>query len=504
MPFSHVDHRPTATELDDYAEYKRLRKFHREGKRNAGLTIDLSNMGPQRHAKAAPPIAPAAAPILLQPTPTAGTGVAAPKIIRKGSPRKKKHLHFELPVDRRSLKGRGSPVQVPKVQSLFTSPASFKANDTDYFSSTPSPAREASNLAVSAGSGYSQPRTPSPPKVNFDLGEGMSPATSSELTAASAQKNILEVAPWIDFDAELPVPEEDEVPLSRQISLKVSPIASANMRKGKQRHEKESPPLSPWSNRRKSGGMGRLLLLTPGGRKGDQDPGSRKSIFRSKNPMAKHLDGAGDTANDEEEPVSPKSQPQRTQASSSEGIRVVSPMPIRPYLSSPESPFALGRRDAIYTHGLDDDDEISPIETHSATFSEDNEDDNDFAPLPTNTPSDRFSPSPTHTVHLPSTNNHSLNFSPAKYRTTTSFGDHEDPFTDPPLTDPPQSPLPTTLVSRATTSVDTSTQTAMEKGELATTEDKVKSEKVVFNFPDWGTRKAKEKKDRPDDAPDEA
>jgi hypothetical protein len=457
-------------------------------------------VGPQPPVKAAPPIAPAVAPWLIGPSLTVAAGAAAPKIARKGSSRKKKHLHFELPDDRRSLKLK-NPIQTPKVQSPPTSPASFKANDTDYFFSTPSPARKASNLAVPAASGYSQPKKPSPPKVNVDLEKGKSPATSSDLTAASTQKNIREVAPWIDLEAELHLPEEDEAPLSRQISLKISPTVSSKMHKGKQRPEKESPPMSPWSSRRKSGGMGRTFLLTPGGRKGDQDPGSRKSIFvRSKNPMAKHLDGAGENVNDDEEPVSPKSRPRR-QASSSESIGVVSPIPIRPHPISPESPFALGRRGAIYTDGLDDDDEISPIDTHAAEFPNDNDnDENGFAPLPTNDPRDNFSPSPTHTVNLPSTNTYSFNFSPVNHP-TAALADNDDPFID-----VAQSPFPTSLISRVTTSVATHTHVEMSEA-VSTAKERTKEDaRVVFNFPSWATptTKEKEKRDSLDVAPDEA
>jgi hypothetical protein len=54
--------RPTATEVDDYAEYKRLRKQHRERKRKTiGLTID-NDIGQQLLARVAPPIAPPTLP----------------------------------------------------------------------------------------------------------------------------------------------------------------------------------------------------------------------------------------------------------------------------------------------------------------------------------------------------------------------------------------------------------------------------------------------------------
>jgi hypothetical protein len=109
-----VTHRPTATEVDDYTEYKRLRKQHRDGKRKAvGSTIDLSHIVPQYPTKAAPPIAPPfAAPIVPAigtPLPVTSSALSPvspaipPKIlrIRSGSLTTQKinfrHPHFDLP-----------------------------------------------------------------------------------------------------------------------------------------------------------------------------------------------------------------------------------------------------------------------------------------------------------------------------------------------------------------------------------------------------------------------
>lgn len=474
VPFSEVINRPTATELDDYTEYKRLRKFHRDGKRKAGLTIDISSLAP---AKAAPPIAPPVAPLLRQPNPIAGSESAAPKILRKGSPRKPtfKHLHFDLPDERFSLISR-SPTATPNVPSPVPSPLFFEETDTDYFFAEPSP-HKASKLAGPSTDSFQCAPTP-PANTTFDPDKERSPATRSELTGASVHHNIREVAPWIDFDADLRLPEDIPVPLSRQVSseripplLRSSPtVASRILERNLRLEEDSSPLMSPWGNRRKSIGLGsRAFLLSPNAwRKDDQETDSgRKSIFvRTKNPMAKLFDGAGEH-NDDDEPVSPRTRSRHQTSSSHEGVRVISPIPIRPPIS-PESPFALGRRGAIYSDGAEEHD-FSRTNTHSVSFS------------PTNT--------------------HSFNFSPTNHPSVTSPYDNDDPSVE------STSPwFPMSLISRATTSVATHTHTQIEAGEVVSTSETIKEEgKVVFKYPRWDTPKTKARKKRNslDVAPDD-
>jgi hypothetical protein len=96
------------------------------------------------------------------------------------------------------------------------------------------------------------------------------------------------------------------------------------------------------SGRRKSGDSESYLSPARAGSKRDVES-SRKSIFvRTKNPMAKLFDGAAEMEEEER-----GSRGKKDTSTSSDGTRVLSPVPRRPF--GQESAFAAGRRGVLYT-----------------------------------------------------------------------------------------------------------------------------------------------------------
>jgi hypothetical protein len=310
VPFSEVTCRPTASEVDDYTEYKRLRKLHRDDKRNADLRIDSSTSPLQLATKAAPAI-----PSRISPLPP---GPAASKVLYKGLPPHSptfKQAHFEeLPESRHTAE--------------LPTPGSHQTAE-DYFA-----------LSLRKGSTLLVPGHKPPSPSNASLGSGRT---------GSTQSNIRDVAPWIDFDADLtapdPVPEAAAAP-----ALDLSPTATSPARlKTWQRPARDSPPVSPLSVRRRSGDFKTFLRV---GSKREPIESSRKSVFvRAKNPMAKLFDGAAS-----EEAERTLTCGARSEEEEEEGVRVHSPIPMRPF--SPESPLAMGRRGAVY-EGQSEDSEVS-------------------------------------------------------------------------------------------------------------------------------------------------
>ncbi|KAH4913535.1 hypothetical protein HBH70_115680 [Parastagonospora nodorum] len=314
VPFSEVTCRPTATEVDDYTEYKRLRKLHRDDKRNADLRTDFSTSPLQLATKAAPAIPSPISPLL--------PGPAAPKILYKGLLQRSatsKQAHFE------------DISEIRRTNDVPT-PASHRTTETDYFALSP---RKESTLLVP---GY---KPPSPSNASIASGH-------TGATGASTQSNIRDVAPWIDFDADLTAP--DAVPEDAAApALDPSPTLTSSARlKTWQRPARDSPPVSPLSERRRSGDFKTFLRV---GSKRQPIESSRKSVFvRAKNPMAKLFDGA---ASEEAEGALARGAKSEEEE---ESARVHSPIPMRPF--SPESPLAMGRRGAVY-EGQDGDSEIS-------------------------------------------------------------------------------------------------------------------------------------------------
>jgi hypothetical protein len=201
VPMEVVTKRPTATEVDDYAEYKRLRKVNRDGKHKEPsappIKLDFST-----RLKTAPPVIPA--PSLPKPLPI--DGGTSMNTRRKGL---FKHPHFD----------DEAHVHIPEKEEVV-SPKSISG--TDLLTVAAATAGKSNTLAV-----------PAPPiRINtHHHGHGKadisalgseqhgkaSPAGSNASSAHTSVStfpgiNIREVAPWIDYDVGLtvPLPTEDE------------------------------------------------------------------------------------------------------------------------------------------------------------------------------------------------------------------------------------------------------------------------------------------------------
>jgi hypothetical protein len=324
-----VCNRPTATEVDDYAEYKRLRKQHREDKRKTvGSTMDLSGTVPPLVTKAAPPTAP----------PISTTNIP-PKILRMRSGSTTQRIHFRHP-------HFDLPEEVPHEQINVVSPTNIEESSQFPFS------QRHSTTAV----------TPQPmdrrPNVQGGTDESSIVSIKGSMNSSvntDPLAKIKEVAPWIDFEADLtlpssatpiaPAPTPSLLSTSGTKKKKRNLVNDANMQTPK--HAMDSPPLSTVGERRKSGNFKNMTgFLSPSA--STTKPSDRKSIFmRSRNPMAKLFDGAAsleDEENDNDDvfatgPTVPPPRPQHTTpnrykhhtSSSDVTSRVHSPIPIRTF-----------------------------------------------------------------------------------------------------------------------------------------------------------------------------
>lgn len=348
VPVEEVMRRPTATEVDDYLEYKRLRRVHRDEKRKGPIVVAIKK-DHQHTTKAAtqfPPLQP-----IMPPS-------AAQNVLRRGSPSpllslkfkrrqfgEHSHVHF-------SGQDTVSPMTVARAGQLglATVESNEIAEHTEPHARRPHTGNESS-------------------RGNSNVhGSGAISNNSIAHIAASAQANIREVAPWIDFDAGLTLSSLDNPSsITRDDTTSPVPKPSTEIKKAStkitQRRgaERLGSQRGRRRRRRKSDAMEDTTtsLSPPSWTKKD----TRKSIFqRSRNPMAKLFDGVDDDANPSlsntllnRKPAALRidptaSEPLRREdmASPYGTLRVHSPIPIRPLgLESPLSTFGMVRRDAI-------------------------------------------------------------------------------------------------------------------------------------------------------------
>ncbi|KAF1947453.1 hypothetical protein EJ02DRAFT_333637 [Clathrospora elynae] len=337
-PMEEVTRRPTATEVDDYTEYKRLRRMQRDGKRNRP-SKSFSKTDLQPTMKAAPPIMP--------PQPLAAT----PKV-----------LQTELPIKLRSdMLARLSFEKDPHVHL-----------STDQEVVSPKTVSSADPLSVTMGKSRTL-AVPTWPIIQGrghasfgDASEQNSPVGSNTSSAntefgSTGVQNIRDVAPWIDYDVDLsmPPPSEDSRVIhksSMSPSIKAGAEKDTNDTKsikGVHYSAHDSSIDSPVSSdhhrhdahhmRKKSGDIkGLASYLSPGGSKKD----NRKSTFaRSRKPMAKLFDGSDDAVDDYFGGAGTASIRAELPTSLDSTSSIYSPVPTRQL--TPDSPTCMGRRNAI-------------------------------------------------------------------------------------------------------------------------------------------------------------
>ncbi|KAH6872240.1 hypothetical protein BKA58DRAFT_314118 [Alternaria rosae] len=296
VPMAVVTKRPTSTEVDDYAEYKRLRKINREGKRKSPSTLPVgAKVDFPTPLKTAPPVTPHVIP---KPLPTEATS---------NEPRKGifKHLHFDEEAHVHVLDKEEviSPKSVPEADPLNT--VTMSKSNTLLVPAKPSRTNTHSKADISTPG---EPRRhPSP------AGSNASSAHTHACVNTFPGINIREVAPWIDYDADLslPSPPEDS-PIIHQRPIITQSIAIDSIKTSTSRDTFGTPvetdTSSPVGSGSIDGGMhGRRQdgdfgdHLSPHGHGvGRKDRDKRKSILvRNRNPMGKLFDGVTDDRNEE-------------------------------------------------------------------------------------------------------------------------------------------------------------------------------------------------------------
>ncbi|EMD58764.1 hypothetical protein COCSADRAFT_58043, partial [Bipolaris sorokiniana ND90Pr] len=229
-PMDVVINRPTATEIDDYAEYKRLRKLSRDGKENEAKSAhDNQDLHPK--SKAVHPIMPPTSPHAV-PKPLAFD--LPPSALRKDMVRR---LHFDEEAHIRVI---GDDEALSPKTAPVADPLDFTSVDKNGTLAIPSRSNRGNthkkaDLSSNGPDGRSSP-----------AGSNASSAHTTQTTHTAASTlpkiNVREVAPWIDFDADLTIPEPSEEPLiihQRPIiaQMNITPAGSPKA------HNTESPKL---------------------------------------------------------------------------------------------------------------------------------------------------------------------------------------------------------------------------------------------------------------------
>jgi putative methyltransferase len=351
-------------------EYKRLRKFHREGRRKsheASTSLTQMELQEARHTPPTHPSQPVATSQRLELMPR-----EYPRILHRSIftlPRfdlRKEHFHKQPDVV--------SPGPISDADHFLL------AQSTDTSSVILAQNRLLSNHQQCGNSTSSK-------GGRNQIDTSRKSIASSSGSVANTLPNIRDIMPWIDYEYGITLPSHIEDPpiMHNETSLQAtkSSIKKTNkdsnniVERNIHHHAKYSPPMTSRSDRRKSGDFnGMAGFLSPGASLKGKD--SRKSILmRSRNPMAKLFDGTASVDEEVDEyldntashprqaslhtlQMNPKRDRRKQRASSSDGaIRVHSPVPIRPF--SPETPFPMARRGAIYTNENNDCHLMVPI-----------------------------------------------------------------------------------------------------------------------------------------------
>ncbi|UPX16714.1 uncharacterized protein EKO05_0007102 [Ascochyta rabiei] len=187
VPVEEVSRRPTNMEVDDYVEYKRLRKLHREHKRKAPGELLM----PQQPLKAAPPILP---------LPVSSGSTAAPQSMLRASPSVSRKAAFK------------EPVFDPPIMSQWAD----RPPSTDVVSPMTVPGRQESFFLARPAV---EDKRRSSPATSFDTvshekdTQMLGPSIGSQASSLrSGQSDLKEIIPWIDLEADVPVPSPSNAP----------------------------------------------------------------------------------------------------------------------------------------------------------------------------------------------------------------------------------------------------------------------------------------------------
>lgn len=350
-----VARRPTNAEVDDYAEYKRLRKLHHEHKRKRP---GISPM-PQPAPKAAPPIMPPQLP---------SGPVVASNSLSRGSPNisrtttfrepafnapKALHISDTVPgvdvVSPMSIPDSQEPFFVPKKSGTLAIPSQRDNDDLNWKSSD---------------TAYHEKH----PRV-------LSPGASSLASSTpSGNSDLKEIIPWLELEAEMTIPSSLDAPIvvrDHTIShskdrLKgkageVKPVKSvrrlardARLPSDVSRHsQKEGKKTFATSalNLKLYPAKSILDRMKEKGKDQEKEEERKKISFEK---SAVYFDGSGYSADEElDHLVRPPTRQVRWMRSSlaNDDSQLQSPMPIRTLRAN--SLFAVGH-DLTYSHGIEE------------------------------------------------------------------------------------------------------------------------------------------------------
>jgi hypothetical protein len=355
VPMEQVTCRPTNMEVDDYTEYKRLRKIHRDGKYHGPEPVPIQ----QQVLKAAHAISPLQLPV----SPT-----IVPQSLLRVSPSVSRQTTFREPAfdapsaveDRPSASDVVSPMTIPGLQEFFFAP------------------KKTGTLAIPTPNDKSRPGTPtsSSGMTSHDKQVRVqSPGSISLTSTKSGHSKLRQIIPWIDMEAELPTPPVFDTPplVSEQKTSQPrerleAKAAEMNPVKNVRRLARDSRRLSDLrlqsqNTRARDTANSALnlrlystkpILPILGGKKGketEKDRDKKKIIFGKK---ARFFDGAGYSTDEEDDDHQAVSSRDRCFRSSSvdNGSVLHSPTPIKPL--RPISLFDYGIEHIEFTSPLDD------------------------------------------------------------------------------------------------------------------------------------------------------
>jgi hypothetical protein len=258
---------PSAFELDDYSEYKRLRKVRRD-LRNKGVAGSTD-------ANKITHVPVKVAPVISLPAPILSGRVSS----ARASPDPSRSTTYTF-APGKELSGTSEYV-LGGTSTIATEGDAHVApwNLTDL--SIPA----AISSFVRTETSHSDPYRFHTPSDSKDAG--------SITSTLQSRRSITEVAPWINYDLpHLTLPTTDDLALSKRSTTR-SHFAP---------DQADSPTIDPRKESNKNGGHRYTVLLRPTSSIQDLDPGidlrrkesSKSTLMRSRNPVAKLFDGAED------------------------------------------------------------------------------------------------------------------------------------------------------------------------------------------------------------------
>lgn len=351
VPMDQVTWRPTSAEVDDYTEYKRLRKLYRDQRHEVPQEIST----PQQVVKAAPTIAshqlpaiPTTSPPSLQPVP--------PSVSRQTTLEEHAFDARTAEADRPSASAVVSPTTISGLQAPFAP-------------------QKVGTLAVPAPTEKSRPGTPalSDTALREKQGRVQSQSSNSLASTKSGHGELKEIIPWIDMEAEILAPpalttlssvtEQTKGQTRERLEVKAVEMNAVKTAKTLARDPRQPSELSKQSHDVRAMNIATIALnlrlhskksTIPifRGKKGDESEGNRKKNYRYAR-KARFFDGAGYSVDEEDDKHHAATSRYRCFRSSS--------VDDRPILPSPR-PVKLPRPISLFNYGIENVRSTSPLD----------------------------------------------------------------------------------------------------------------------------------------------